>query len=364
MKTKLAFATIAALITLCLVIILAVSVEKKQKPSLAALEQEQKVETDSGLAAENNALIEDQAEQVIPLEPEPVETLTVSFAHVRSLTFWDERIAAGTENGVFTYKSEDSSYQFFYAANGLPDKNINDVLEYGDKLVIGSDEGLAMLDKAGNVSRIDFGFRPPVTALAEDNGTILIGTEDDGLIAYFDGSSQKMFDLPAISAVISSGDQIWVSSFGYGLYSFDGMEWKKRFLVNDTTAFDIITDLGTKFNRVYAGTPYGMYVFDGGQWRLYNEEDGLFACNISEIDFKGWKILVGTVDWGIYEVFEDLVTPRAWSEGMEVSALASNGEITVVGTPGDGIFIDDGTNIAHINPSPQTLTRPVMATIP
>ncbi|MBD3217410.1 MAG: hypothetical protein GF310_03980 [candidate division Zixibacteria bacterium] len=360
MKTKLGFIAVSSVIVLAIIIIFAVSIKKREQP---VEPKDMQVKADSGLVEDENINMGEVPEQVIPIEPEPAETLQVSFAYVKDLTFWNDRIAAGTEGGVFTYKPEDSSYQFFYYANGLKEYNVNALLQVEDKLIVGTQGGLAQIDQAGNIENIEFGFEPPVTALAESQGSLLIGTAKDGLIAYQDGTGQQILKVLDILSVEASGDQIWVSTAGHGLYSFDGMKWKKRFLVDDTTAFDYVADLGIKFQRLFAGTAYGLYVFDGGRWSLYNEEDGLMICDVRHIDFKGWKIVVGTNDWGIYEIFEDCVTPRAWSEGMDVTALASNDDYTVVGTPHEGIYIADGDNISHINPTPQTFTRPIVASI-
>ncbi|HDS00448.1 MAG TPA: hypothetical protein ENO22_03935 [candidate division Zixibacteria bacterium] len=358
MKSKLGFIAVSSVIVLSIIIIFAVSIERKDSGP-----NELQGRADSGRVKDGNSNPGEVPEQVIPIEPEPAETLQISFAHVKDLTFWNDRIAAGTEGGVFTYKPEDSSYQFFYYANGLTEYDVNALLQIGDKLLVGTQGGLAQIDQAGRIEKIDFGFEPPVTALAESRGSILIGTAKDGLISYQDGSARQIFQVLDITSVVSSGDQIWVSTGGHGLFSFDGMEWKKRFLVDDTTAFDYVADLDFKFQRLFAGTPYGLYVFDGGRWSLYNEEDGLMICDIRHIDFKGWKIVVGTNDWGIYEIFEDWITPRDWTEGMEVTALACKDDYTVVGTPHEGIYIAKGDQINHINPTPQTFTRPVVASI-
>lgn len=357
MKSKLAFISISAVIIFAVVLMFAVSVEKKTDTT--ALQGQ----ADSALVNKDNIKTDGTPEQTIPLEPEPAETLQVSFANVKTVTFWGDRVAAGTDGGVFTYKPEDSSYQFFYYANGLTDYDVNAILQVGDKLLVGTQGGLSVIDKAGNIQKIDFGFNSAVTALAESQGSILIGTADDGLIEYSEGTSRKMLDVDEINAVVSTGDQVWVATDGFGLYSFDGMKWKKRYLIDDSTAFDCVSDLGAKFDRIYAGTPFGLYVFNGGRWSLYNEDNGLLMPDVREIAFKGWKIIVGTSDWGIYEIFEDWVTPRAWSEGMEITALASDGDYTVVGTPHDGIYIANQDNISHINPSPQTFTRPIVASI-
>ncbi|NIP42693.1 MAG: hypothetical protein GWO41_11900 [candidate division Zixibacteria bacterium] len=358
MKSKLGFIAVSSVIVLSIVIIFAVSIERKD-----AGPNKLRGKADSGLVKKGNSNMGEVPEQVIPIEPEPAETLQVSFAHVKDIAFWNDRIAAGTEGGVFTYEPEDSSYQFFYYANGLTEYDVNALLQVEDKLLVGTQGGLAQIDQAGNIKEIDFGFEPPVTALAESQGSLLIGTASDGLVAYQDGIGRRILEVLDINSVVSSGDQIWVSTAGHGLYSFDGMDWKKRFLVDDTTAFDYVADLGFKFERLYAGTAYGLYVFDGGRWNIYDEEDGLLFCDVRNIAFKGWKIVVGTSDWGIYEIFEDWVSPRAWSEGMEVTSLACKGDYTIVGTSNEGIYIAKAGEISHINPTPQTFTRPVVASV-
>jgi len=358
MKSKIAFIAVSAVILLSLIVMFAVSIEKKDDLNLRT---DAPLKIDSVIADNSEPINDDIDDLLIPFEPEPEETFEVSFADVRDVVFWEDRIAAGTAEGVFTYRVLDSSYQFFHHANGLTDSEVGAILPYDGKLLVGTETGLAQIDQAGNITRIDFGYETPVTALAEADGTLLIGTRLNGLIAYWNGSSNQLLDVLDISSVISAGDHIWVATYGNGLYSFDGMEWKQRFLIRDTAAFDYVTDLGYRFNRLYAGTDYGLWVFDGGKWKLYDDESGLYACNITAVDFLGWKIIAGTSGWGIYEIFEDVVNPKAWSEGLEVTTLASNENMLVVGTPDQCIYIAEGKTVSHINPTPQALTEPVVA---
>jgi ligand-binding sensor domain-containing protein len=358
MKSKVAFIAVSAVILLSLIVMFAVSIEKKDEANLQVNAQ---LTIDSIIADNSEPINDDINNQLIPFEPEAEETFEVSFADVRDVAIWDDRIAAGTAEGVFTYRVSDSSYQFFYQANGLTNSEVGAILPYDDKLLVGTETGLIQIDQAGNITRIDFGYETPVTALAEADGTLLIGTRLNGLIAYWNGSSNQLLDVLDISSVISAGDHIWVATYGNGLYSFDGMEWKKRFLIRDTTAFDYVTDLGYRFNRLYAGTDYGLWVFDGGKWKLYDDESGLYACNVTAVDFLGWKIIAGTSGWGIYEIFEDVVNAKAWSEGLDITALASNENMLVAGTPDQGIYIAEGKTVSHINPTPQALIKPVVA---
>jgi len=357
MKSKLSFIIGSSIIILAIATMFALSVKKRT--AVEAFNSRGAMNQVTDLT--NDTLATEIPEQTIPLEPALAETLEVSFAGIRALAFWDELIAAGTENGVFTYRPADSAFQYYHHGNGLEEFPVNALLEFGGKLLVGSEIGLAEIDKTGKITPIDFGFEPPVTALAEHQGALLVGTKFDGVVACQDGNAHQIFDIPEVSALVSGGDQIWVATLGHGLYSYDGTTWKKRFLISDTTIFDYVYDLGCKFNRLYAATPYGLYVFDGGRWRFYNEEHGLLACDLRQVEFSGWKIVVGTADWGIYEIFEDVITPRAWSEGMEVSALVANGEAIVMGTPTDGFYLAQGSTITHINPSPQKYARALLA---
>ena len=168
MKSKLTFIGLASVIVLSIVLIFALSVEKKN-PDINIPRAAEKLD-DSIVASMDEGISDILQEETIPLEPEPVETLTVSFANVRTITFWDERIAAGTEGGVFTYRPADSSYQFFYSANGLSEHKVNALMEYNGKLMVGTEGGLAEISPDGIIVDLNFGFEPPVTALAESQG--------------------------------------------------------------------------------------------------------------------------------------------------------------------------------------------------
>ena len=208
MKSKLGFIAVSSVIVLAIIIIFAVSIEKREQPVES---KDMQVKADSGLVEDENMNMGEVPEQVIPIEPEPAETLQVSFAYVKDLTFWNDRIAAGTEGGVFTYKPEDSSYQFFYYANGLKEYDVNALLQVEDKLIVGTQGGLAQIDQAGNIENIDFGFEPPVTALAESQGSLLIGTAKDGLIAYQDGTGQLRGMASTVSTVWNGRSAFWLT---------------------------------------------------------------------------------------------------------------------------------------------------------
>jgi hypothetical protein len=76
-----------------------------------------------------------------------------------------------------------------------------------------------------------------------------------------------------------------------------------------------------------------------------------------------WKILAGTRDWGYYEVFEEWVTPIAWSEALEVTSIASDKNMVVVGTPDTGIYVAKDKKMKNVNPGQDTIEIPVYASL-
>jgi len=200
-----------------------------------------------------------------------------------------------------------------------------------------------------------------ITALANSADTVYIGTANRGVLAYSLGSAVTITEMAPVTDIVVGDGELWVSVYDEGLFSYNGIQWKKRFLESDTTAFDRIAALGYRYNRLFAGTPEGLWVFDGGSWDLYDPDDGLFECDVTSIDFKGWKTLAGTRSWGHFEIFEDWVTPIFWTEALEITAVASDGNLVVIGTPDQGIMIQNGEEVTMVNPGPDKIEIPVWA---
>ncbi len=291
------------------------------------------------------------------------DTISVNCSRVNCTAILNGKAVAGTDGGVFIYDPIDSSVELISADKGLVDYRVLSLLAEGDSLYIGTNTGLYVMNDISIVSPIAIGFPAGITAIARGGDDLYLGTSHNGVIRISDGRAAIVTDKQCITAIQYGDGLMWVASDGGGLFCYDGAEWRRRYLEDDSTAFDHVSSLGYRFDRLFAGTPEGMYVFDGGRWNLYDGDDGLLVCDVTSIAFMGWKILAGTRDWGYYEVFEDWVTPIAWSEGLRISSIASDGKLAVIGTPDSGIYAALGREVTNVNPGVNSIEVPIYVSL-
>ncbi len=359
-------ATLLAAVAVVLVV-LSVSIEKRK--AISPLEGSRtSIEITDGLSIDSvgdDPMVESLSDTgFTPLLQDPIirfDTLNVDFSHVNCATVLDGRAVAGTDGGVFIYDPADSSIQIISAHNGLSEYRVTALLADSYSLYIGTENGLFVRNDNGDVIPLIPEVDAHITALALSADTVYIGTANRGLLAFSGGSAVTITEKAPVTDIVAGNGNLWVSIYGEGLFTYDGNNWKRRFLEDDTTAFDRVAALGYRYDRLFAGTSQGLWVFDGGSWDMYDPDDGLFACDITSIDFKGWKILVGSRTWGHFEIFEEWVTPMYWTEAMEITAVASDGNVVVVGTPDRGILVQNGKEVTMVNPGPDKIEIPVWA---
>lgn len=368
MKSKLLFATGMIVTAVVVIGIFAVSIEKREivsgvegsAPDYADVFGE--IDSISRLA-EIDALTDTASTPELVRPSVHYKTVSVDYSHVNCTAVMNGKAVAGTDGGVFIYDPIDSSVELVSVHKGLTDHHVLSILPVGDSLYIGTKTGLFLRDEYGLITPVVPGLVAEITALASAGSDIYLGTTENGLVKVAGDEISVVMDKKNITAIQFGGDLMWAASDGEGLFYFDGVKWRKRYLVPDSTAFDHVSSLGYKFNRLYVGTPEGMYVYDGGSWDLYDSDDGLLVCAVTSISFMEWKILAGTRDWGYYEIFEEWVTPIAWSEALEVTSIASDKNLVVVGTPDNGIYVTKDKKVSNINPGPETMEIPVYASL-
>jgi len=368
MKSKVLFAAGMIVIVVVTIGIFAVSIERREVVSGV----EGSTPDFKDLFAEIDSISE-QAEtdamtdtaHVPELVPPTVQydTVRVDYSHVNCTAIMNGKAVAGTDGGVFIYDPVDSSVELVSVHKGLTDHSVLSLLPVGDSLYIGTKTGLFIRDEYGLISHAVPGLEAEIRAIARGGDDIYLGTAEHGLVRLSGDETIVLTDKKRITAIQFGGGLMWAASDGEGLFFYDGVTWRKRYLLPDSTAFDHISSLGHKFNRLYVGTPEGMYVFDGGKWDLYDSDDGLLVCDVTSISFAGWKILAGTRDWGYYEIFEEWVTPISWSEGLEVTSIASEQNLVVVGTPDNGIYVAINGTMSNVNPGQDTMEIPAYASL-
>gem|GEM_PF-2969488 len=368
MKSKLFFAAGMIVTAVVVIGIFAVSIEKREVASGV----EGSTPDFADVFARVDSISESaEADALTDTAPTPelvrpsihYDTVSVDYSHVNCTAVMDGKAVAGTDGGVFIYDPADSSVELVSIHKGLTDHHVQSILPVGDSLYIGTTTGLYLRNEYGLVSPVAPELVAEITAIASVGDDIYLGTTESGLVKVAGDEISVMMDKESITAIQFGGGLMWAASDGEGLFYYDGVKWRKRYLAPDSTAFDHVSSLGYKFNRLYVGTPEGMYVYDGGSWDLYDSDDGLLVCDVTSISFMEWKILAGTRDWGYYEIFEEWVTPIAWSEALEVTSIASDKSLVVVGTPDNGIYVARDKKLNNVNPGEDTIEIPVFASL-
>jgi len=297
------------------------------------------------------------------LDTAPLDTLVVDYSKVNCVAAANDKAIAGTDGGLIIYDPADSSTDLLSADDGLVDQHVTALYPDGSDLYIGTRSGLYLRDSSGILTRMAPEIESEITAIAKEGDAVYLGTAWDGLIKLANDSASVLLEKNSITAIQFGGGLMWVASEGEGLFYYDGIKFRKRFLEPDSTAFDHVSTLGYKHDRLFVGTPEGLYVFDGGSWDLYDSDDGLLVCDITSVAFKGWKILVGTRNWGYYEIFEDWVNPVDWSEALEVSSITTGGGMVIVGTRSEGMYVTKDKSVTNINPEPEMIEVPFFALV-
>jgi hypothetical protein len=311
------------------------------------------------MSASDPGIPYDYADEIdLRTAPNLHDSVVLDFSHVTCATMFGGLVAAGTDGGVVLYSPADSVTQIVSVGQGLVDHRVTCLLAHNNSLYIGTKSGLFLRDETGDAAPIIPELQSEITAIAMSGDTLLIGTATDGLIRVTYDETAVALDVDSITAIESALGLIWVATSGNGLFSYDGGTFRERYLDCDTLALDYVTSLGSKFGRLYAGTPLGLWVFDGGRWRLRDARNGLFVSNITDVAFRGWQIVVGTNDWGCFALYEDAITPLAWTEAIEVTAVAADGDMIAVGTTDRGLLVYDGKGVANVNPQQKAVELP------
>ncbi|UCD16767.1 MAG: hypothetical protein JSV44_09955 [Candidatus Zixiibacteriota bacterium] len=197
-------------------------------------------------------------------------------------------------------------------------------------------------------------------ASAEFEGTIrnlysygyrlLIGT-DCGLFSKSIFGDKILMEEVAVSTMIGDGDGLWVGTDGHGLYRWDGDEFKKRFLLRDTSIFDYVNALDFNHNHLYVGTDIGLFIYNGGRWQQLTIAEGLPSDVVRTVDASSWVIYIGTEN-GVISFFNGDFIPVNGLGDRKVNKIQLLGRKVIASTDNEGILMKSGSSI-------KTLMTPV-----
>ncbi|MBQ6361255.1 MAG: SpoIIE family protein phosphatase [Lachnospiraceae bacterium] len=184
-----------------------------------------------------------------------------------------------------------------FAANGLPDEVVNSTCMLDEKLFIGTDTGLKVLEGNGIVEEI------PVTQAQTASGKKL---EVSNLVEFLKGCRIR-------SIIRDSRDRLWIST------------WRT----------------------------VGLLCYDHGKITAYSSEDGLFSDMVRTVFETEDGSFLAAVTGGVAVIKDgDIVKSYGESAGIENTEILTvaegeNGDI-LCGTDGGGIYIIGSSGIRHI----------------
>ncbi|MBD3402859.1 hypothetical protein GF420_08180 [candidate division GN15 bacterium] len=218
------------------------------------------------------------------------------------------------------------------------DTRLSAIASHAGKLYVGGD-GLFVVEDS-TLSPVDIDIPGEITSLEGYSYRLLIGTDNGLYSRSIFGDEVLLEDLP-ISALVSTGDDVWVGTAGDGLFQFDGVDFKERYLSRDPSLMDRVTALDYKYNHLYVGTPAGLFIYDGGRWDQLTAENGLPSGDITAIDASYWVVVIGT-DAGATSYFDGDLMPLDKLNNVEVTSTARYNKKIIVGTANGDLVVKSG----------------------
>jgi len=212
--------------------------------------------------------------------------------------------AAAADGLPFVY----TEWQQFSAADGLPNDHVFAVQVDGPRVWIGTEDGLARLDKR--------------------TGEIRSWKEEDGL---------PWRVISAIDVDPDTGD-VWLGLFGGGLARFSGGRFDHWNQLNSGLVNDVVYGVAVEHGRVWAATTAGASRYDirTGEWTIYNEKNAPMEeiWNYG-VTYGAGKVFLAVWGSGILEF--DVATER-WKDyldpdgEMEIDLYRDDGLVHVITT--------------------------------
>jgi len=207
-----------------------------------------------------------------------------------------------------------TEWEHYTTANGLPNDHVFAVKAFEDKIWIGTEGGLACLDK--------------------ETGEIESWTEEDGLPWKVVG---------AIDVDPNTGD-VWLGLFGGGLSRFSGGRFDHWHQMNSGLVNDVVYGVCIENDNVWAATTAGASRYDTitGEWSIFTEKN----APMEEIWNYGCSYNDGLVYLGVWGsgVLEYDIARGTWKDYLD-----PDGEMEIDLYRDDGIVHVITTGVSYMN---------------
>ncbi|MDH4157234.1 MAG: hypothetical protein OEW00_08165 [candidate division Zixibacteria bacterium] len=255
------------------------------------------------------------------------------FSEINDFLLVDGRLYATYHGGVLILDVKSGHLTDVY--NG---EKLNAVVSHNLKVYVGGDNLYTLTDST--LEPVDIELEGVVKELCSFNYQLLIGTEG-GLFTNSIFGNDLLMDDVSVTAMVADDAGVWVGTDGQGLYRWDGVDFRKRYLSRDPSLFDHVNALDFKHDHLYAGTGNGLHIFDGGRWQTLTVEDGLPADNVLDIDASDWVVYIAT-DSGTVSCFNYDLMPVAKLDKTVAEVLLVKDRKIYAGTRDQGILVKSG----------------------
>lgn len=211
-------------------------------------------------------------------------------------------------------------------------------------------------------------LRNAFSVYEDTDGSLWIGGE--GYLRLYNRNTGKITDysyliesLNYVLSVNGDGENIWIGTWGLGLFKYNKSTGKKTQILNSDLGGTIITLNFDKHGRLYAGSyGDGLFVIDkSGEIKRYTSENGLSNDNITAVLFDSKKnIWLGTDGGGVCLVkggnINDVKSIKTYVHTDSANSISSNSVYSLVEDSQGYIWMATNSGLCRFNQRSGTFT--------
>ena len=267
---------------------------------------------------------------------------------IESFNSNDSYLFAGTStHGIYRTKNYGDSWERINS--GLSDlnaKTINDILVFGQNVLLGTGAGVYLSNNGGDAwtKKFNPGINKSIQALDFGNGILATGVGDDGV--YISTDTAETWQLAGINglntntgyqSILVKGDTIIISTNDGEIFLTinRGTDWKDISIPGDTY---FTYNLEFENDELYAATAKGLLISQdlGSTWTFFNNE----TLSVHDLIFEYEKIYAATSDGISYtSQFRRYWTSKSEQLGkLFVNNVFTHHDMAFAGTYGSSVW--------------------------
>jgi hypothetical protein len=289
------------------------------------------------------AVADNVAETAVTRSPKTTEALmptaavntdpAESIREVTDMVLKGDALYGVFDGGVLVHNFPNDS-QFTIA---VPER-LQAIAVHNDTVYLGGDYLYTL--EGDELRKLDYEFEGVINVLEPYGYALMIGTEA-GLYTMGIFGREKLLDDMAVTALAAEQEALWVGTRGDGLYRWDGVDFRKRYLHRNETLFDTVYTLDYQHDHLYMGTSNGLHIFDGGRWNTLTIADGLPADAVISVDASGW-VVYAIANEVVFSFYGGMIDQIGELDGYGATVVRQMGRRLLVGTAGEGVVMKTG----------------------